>query len=776
MAVSPLVMNARLIDPSSMNDAMKSPTERMIERTGVKFTTHRAMKIRSASRDGMERIVKVGAPSFSKSAIGQPKKAADAAGYTVTVNLKVDYEKWVPQAVGFYAPGVETWLQSEEENPVAVTGIVPEGIYQVVSYFVELDSEGYEVGNAIVIEENVMVLDNINITIDPESATQLISSKAVGADGAPLRISQYKLVDNGGEEPELEEVVAGNVGNAMTVRNSIYHSEIGELFWTQMSAGMELVNSDDYPDIADIPFAEASALRINPLSENFMVAVSVGATPDNEMTCVDMVCKGASTTRLTNSVSDYMTRDIKVGNTEISAISPYPRNEFPLTLSIHHDYFGKVFSGIDSGNMPAGCSRLNYCDSPGGVSVSDYVAMAEASLEDYISSYSCDTTYDGDWMWISEEKTFTSVYSPKILLAAEMVLNYTDDFYYDFGWCDKSVPASMSLSLGEIAYCMGGSPVYTNIVPTSLYEDEETIVGLIPFSPSTIGYAGEMDGVYANLAVPEIKYNGEPVDYDYEYYSDFWSGGFFGWCYDWNDTNPAPGSYEFKFSSPMIINDYVGEWSAKFAFDQKKGDNIPPAVQYLQIRDGNGNLAFDFEDGSDAALRIMTADFMYDPYCEGRHLQECEPQVMYAPAGSENWTPMQLTKVGEPYYECFGACYEASLGEVNGNAPWGLFSLKVSLVDNSGNSSEQIIAPAFRIGKLVGVKGITSENGHAVYSNGEVRMTDGAVAEMMVYSSDGRIVRTLHGNSMSLNSLPQGVYMVVVREGNHTETLKALVR
>lgn len=780
-------LNARLVNPSTMHSSLQSPTQKMLDKAGLtSFTTKRVLA--SKSRDArFLRTAQIGAPTVPSTKGAVRATRADNE-YEVTVKLAVDYVKWIPQAVAFYAPGYEKWFESDDENPTSVDEDIPAGTYQALGYFIELNEEGFETGSAIVVAEDVVVEKDMTITLDPETATNVISSKAYNPAGEAYQIQQVAFKDNGTEDPDVVVVREGNVGQAMTVRNTLLHKDIGEIFWTQVGVGAEIVNSEDFPDIADTPFEEMCVMRVNPLSDRFISAVSVTALPDDKANYVQMSKTGTATGELTNAGAPFSTVSIPMANTELGPESPFPKSETPLRLDMSYYFGGKLFSGLDFGEMKAENNSITYCAAPAPGLEKEFVDAAEASLEDYVSSYSCDTTYDGDWMWVTEEKTFTSNISPKVLLSTpNYVMNYTYDPFYEYPHADltpeQMVAPAVRHTVEELLQPMGCSPVYSNVVPYSEVDAEDGEAEIVPFAALTYGYAGEMDGFYSNEAKPAIVYNGNPVDYDEEYYSDFWSGGFFGWCYDWNDTDPAPGTYDFTFTAPMKIDGLEGESRIHYAFDQRQEDNVPPALQYLQFCDASNNVTCRFGESSEGVMRIVAGDFVYkkrdcyDEDCVNEYLGyvgECEPEVAYAPFGTQEWNKLELRKTADALLP-FAATYEADLSQVTGKAPLGWFSLQIYMRDASGNVNEQLIAPAFCISSLSGVSEVRGGAFDVRYSDGVVSVAGGQ-ADMRVYSADGSMVYHGNGAALDMSRFGKGLYVVAVSDGRESKALKVVVR
>lgn len=756
---------ARLVNPTSMN-GLQMQTRGMVQDNALShFRNVKAYRV-----SGMDRIkdskrsakFSFGAPSIRHDNVKSWRQTR--AESELTVNLAVDYVKWAPQSVVAYAPGgIQVWFSSEDEAPVKVSSSVPDGTYQVIGYFDQLDEEGYSVGAAMVVAEDVVVSGASSITLDPETATQTIMAQPMNKAGQPFEMTQLGFV-NTPDGPDIQVFKEGNVGNDVELRNCLYHKDLGELFWAGVSSGgSDFIGTEDYPDEGGTPFYEMGALKVNPTSNNFMIITNFRANPDGVCTFLEMGQKGTSSATLTNGSAALVESEVELSHTGLAALSPFAKHisENPMSINIMHDYKGMSFSSLDFKELPVGEATISYCNGASSV-IADYVATAEGELEDYIYTFTSDTTYDGDWMWVTEEKTYSSLFAPKIELATGKMLNLTSGEYYTStatpaALADR-VPAALRHSAADIDYDLGTSPAYCPVIPRSYKEGN---VGLLyPFGIFGYGYAGESTGVYNSLSVPEIVYAGKAVDYDVEYYSDFWSGGFAGWCYDWNQTNPAPGPYSFRFESPMVVDDLNGKLAIRYEFDNSREDCVPPGLQYMQLLDDEGKVNYGTDTKNGAKLLLMAGDFKWIGGEDG-HLEyaaDCMPRVDYAPFGIEMWETMQLTKKADAY-DCFGALYEADLAQVSMKAPDGWFSVKISMKDASGNINEQIIAPAFQIDEQAGVARLAADMQSLSYSNGVVSMK-GDACMMRVFNAQGAQMAAAFGNSISLKSMAAGVYII----------------
>lgn len=211
-----------------------------------------------------------------------------------------------------------------------------------------------------------------------------------------------------------------------------------------------------------------------------------------------------------------------------------------------------------------------------------------------------------------------------------------------------------------------------------------------------------------------------------------------------------------KYTYDNVLVDGEVEGSLQVRIGVRKGtsadDYIAPVLTNLGMRNTSGILTDRFAKPEEGVIEIYAADFDLDNnWSLGEwfltyqfyELPEEGVKVEYAPYGSSDFVPLEVTRVPEkrflPGWGDFYTCPTAAVDRKSGN---GWFDLRVTLTDARGNTQEQVVSPAFRIGSAVGaVEGITdsADGGPAVY-----------------YDLAGR----------SVSSLEKGVY--IVRDSNGT--------
>lgn len=139
------------------------------------------------------------------------------------------------------------------------------------------------------------------------------------------------------------------------------------------------------------------------------------------------------------------------------------------------------------------------------------------------------------------------------------------------------------------------------------------------------------------------------------------------------------------------------------------GNDAPPTLQHLQIRDSDDQVTSILDSNEGAVLRLAAGDFKYMAASGGHGYYAYEAgnnvTVSYSVHNQNNWVELPLTEYPE-YFQmpAFGDYYEASLSEIrNANTNiW--YDLKTICTDANGNSQEQVLSPAFKINNPLGIQ------------------------------------------------------------------------
>lgn len=686
-------------------------------------------------------------------------KRVAAETFVVSLDLPTAGETAFAQAVGFTAAGgVQEWAMQDETG--AIFAMLPPGTYTAVAYYVKVDEEGYQCGTAYVVKENIEVKGDMNLTLDPAVATNFITMKTYNTAGEENRLTRV-CVDYVDGEPDIVVLEEGNL-YFVEQRMSLYSATLGELFWSQISASSQWEDSENFQE-GDPLFSDMAGIWINEVSSDIFVGGNQMVNSDNyPMAYIDLVQKGSAAGVLSNEGADYMDIVTKLQQSGLGKSSIYPPNPEPWGLDSYHYIGSEKISGMGVFSA-ADLSSYSYCGLPRSMRLADYNTSVQATYSDYTSYWSVDTTYFDEWMVISEERTSSNMACPEMMINSDdntlSVFNLTLGDYYDMPSAPSDlpnrVPAMMRYTESQQMVPYGATPAFCASLVISESADGMSV--LKPFSPTFMGYGGEGQYAITSCLSNKMWYNGEPIPYDEEYYSDFWSGGFWGWCYDWNDEGHPAGKMALSFYGPMIVDNLDGGVTYDVAFDQTKADNVPPSVQYLQFRDGENNLTNLFGTPSEGVMRMSAGDFaMTGDVLE--YVAGVEPTVYYSPFGTDTWTPMTLRTVADAY-ECFAPTYEAELSQVAGSSENGWFDVKIEMADASGNTMSQSFSPAFCIDSLSGVKTLAADRGSMTF-NGNVVCASATCKMIEVYAASGAKMMSVAGNRADLSALPSGIYIV----------------
>lgn len=182
-----------------------------------------------------------------------------------------------------------------------------------------------------------------------------------------------------------------------------------------------------------------------------------------------------------------------------------------------------------------------------------------------------------------------------------------------------------------------------------------------------------------------------------------------------------------------IIQDYyvpvsdekTGHGLSTATYSFKSADCIPPQLQCVQIREANGVVANSLDSSRGATLTIGAGDYDWwidnGVACYTELSKPVSVSVSIVPEKDEfagAWTPLEVNDIEEGRNEAgFGYIFRSELPELAD----GWYSLKITVTDEAGNSTKQILSPAFRVGEESGVREIAddelTENSDVYYFN-----------------------------------------------------------
>ena len=160
-------------------------------------------------------------------------------------------------------------------------------------------------------------------------------------------------------------------------------------------------------------------------------------------------------------------------------------------------------------------------------------------------------------------------------------------------------------------------------------------------------------------------------------------------------------------------------------------------------------------------------------------------ELYYRSYGANSWIPLELTNYPEFFrMPAFGDYYEATLDDLSTQSSTGWFDLRVVCTDNSGNSQDQKISPAFKIDSLLNVENRAQEK-MQVFPNPfndrlSVVVPESDEKKNLVTITDltGRIVvqNEYYENSFIVDTdhLSEGMYLLTVRNNRNSFSRKMI--
>lgn len=174
-------------------------------------------------------------------------------------------------------------------------------------------------------------------------------------------------------------------------------------------------------------------------------------------------------------------------------------------------------------------------------------------------------------------------------------------------------------------------------------------------------------------------------------------------------------SIEFANDRNILVDDINGYNFTNITIADVEGADVnPPTVTAWQMRNTEGIVNNRFEKAEDGVLYLSAADMVPAVSEEGDQYWDCEPvelKVEAAPEGSDEYEEIEMMEVESNYLmPIFGYFYQGSLKNITAASENGWYKLHIVMTDQAGNTQEQTVYPAFKIGGEAGVHGIMNEN------------------------------------------------------------------
>jgi len=158
----------------------------------------------------------------------------------------------------------------------------------------------------------------------------------------------------------------------------------------------------------------------------------------------------------------------------------------------------------------------------------------------------------------------------------------------------------------------------------------------------------------------------------------------------------APGRYRVETTnSNNVFKGMRGEAFQTVWFDLRLEDPQPPRLSSLQIRNSEGVPTYQLEQSESATLRFSATDNTY-PCNIYQPIISDYTRLYYKKFGTDIWQPLEFEELLEDTSD-IGTLYSADLSRLTGTDS-SAYGIKIYIEDQSGNSAEWTLDPAFSVG------------------------------------------------------------------------------
>lgn len=544
-----------------------------------------------------------------------------------------------------------------------------------------------------VVRENVNVTEAMSLSFDPAEATNAVTFVPLDQNGTKLEVAEFEYVLDDNGNWDVKTVKEGN-SQGLGFSNDLLVEGYGYITGTFISASGGSYTSID----------KSTTININNLSDRYTIAYNyliTGNTNEFYYICGQLGGVNGST-ELKNDPATY--------NSISQEFDLYvPENLNPDFISRSDDY--TFLNGVyDNGWVGGGCympgsskRSLNYWQCAPvnkGNSVYDYQLLFSPGIA---------------YLHVLEESEYTRTCgidaSPARFEGGKLHSYFTGNGIY----LTDMPKASSSTDLKNIKGLPGVLPFSftaddTDLLPGSSVpmlcfkvQDYVSWTSMPYFSWDLEyrGNLGELRSCDLDLLKPVVKYGGvvqEVNDYD-ELYS-----------YPAKLTNSEDTELK-KIEVSLSVDTRNGKGkamanNANIVMDLTKEDFVPPTLRMMQLRNESNLITNTFVPGSDINVAAIAGDFNFDRMTGCIVSAAASVEFYYAPTGTTEWTSINMTEDNE-FSSCnFGNFYRGVIS----NLSEGVYDMKVSLTDQSGNSQEQVMTNTFTVSNNSSVDTIADES------------------------------------------------------------------
>jgi hypothetical protein len=684
----------------------------------------------------------------------QTKSSLKASKDEVTLTIQFEYDPavYIPNTIVVIdEAGYDNTQYIEESNTLNLS--VPRGVYDIIS------ENFYKRQNlnhiAYVIREQVEINGDTTITIRPEDAKNRVITESYNEKG--------ELMEPGIVNEDRTGTIGGNIDNLICLFSII-----------QVSTGYESAtfkcNSPfkQYEDaesildyyISDISarFALAQSQIVIAKTKKFYFNKNISSSINSSIT-------------LSNNPEDYVLHE---ENFQVSPKGKETEKHYPAFFT-RNTWNGKSVGLAVSGHASNwekndGKGVGIYLNNPitDTTSPQGYDLLVSAGIVDQIKTVTYDWG-DGD---IETEEVESYTFSTPLMIGPDK------EIIYGYYGADISNFSFLFTNDGKIPYLpfhskftfdskentniiLGNNTPAMSCITQNYYE--EYFQSKVSFVlPQYIGRFGESKWSDYDSTFVVVKHKN--MDVFYGKYADFEN---YTYTFDWLSEISSEGLLDITFNNLNVeVDGLEGKNYTQVLYDQTKADWTPPTLQMLQFRNTSGKVTDRFQSPQEGTVRLAAGDFEFhtDPY----YFSYNEGNIVhfyYSPYNTTNWAELPLTKYPEYFVmPAFGDYYEASLANITLTEGKEWYDVRIVCTDAAGNSQEQIISPAFKIGGGMKINNPELSRNQSFINNSQLYVDSDVAETVEVYSLTGlrmvSVKKAAGKTTIGINPLPQGVYIV----------------
>jgi hypothetical protein len=167
----------------------------------------------------------------------------------------------------------------------------------------------------------------------------------------------------------------------------------------------------------------------------------------------------------------------------------------------------------------------------------------------------------------------------------------------------------------------------------------------------------------------------------------------------WQNYNVAPGRYRVETTnSNHFFKGMRGKAFQNVWFDLRLEDPQPPRLFSLQVRNSEGVPTYQLEQNESATLRFSATDnvYLWNIY---QPIISDSTRLYYKKFSTDSWQPLEFEVLLEDT-SYIGTLYSADLSQLTATDS-SAYGIKIYIEDQSGNSAEWTLDPAFTVGDFV---------------------------------------------------------------------------